>query len=232
MSDFEIDFENEVGRHELQPATTAKVEKWRAEHPKDLKGMSDEEAAFYLGDLVRKGRFKTNRATSAMLEKSVRALVECKETPFHKVALTVANTIGGWRDETPVFIWHRVAERLRLMFERKAYEFPWRGPKKLVDWPHPAAQNIGELEIFLIPDKDGKPVLSLQPHDFQDALYLYAARMIAIGTTFQICEQCKIPFLSGGTRGNNRRGDARFCSDECRYSYHNEVRRKARKSKL
>ena len=69
-----------------------------------------------------------------MLEKSVRALVECKETPFHKVALTVANTIGGWRgDRHPMSPWRHVTERLRLMFEGKARvtdQKNWRGPMK------------------------------------------------------------------------------------------------------
>jgi hypothetical protein len=171
-----------------------------------------------------------------MLEKSVRALVECKETPFHKVALIVANTIGGWTgDRHTINVWREVALRLRLMFEGKARisdPTNWRGPLKIVDWSHPSAPSVGELGIFLVPNKEGKPVLSLQPHDFQDALILYGARMITTGTIFQVCEQCKIPFLSGGTRGTNRRGDSRFCSDECRYSYHNEVRRKSRKSKL
>jgi hypothetical protein len=85
MSDFEIDFENEVGRHEIEPATAAEVAKWRARHPKDLQGMSDAEASLYLGYLVRKGRFKTVRPTFEMLEQSVRALVECKKLHFTRL---------------------------------------------------------------------------------------------------------------------------------------------------
>ena len=229
MSEFQIDFENEVGRYEIEPATAAKVEKWRAEYPKQSQGMSDLEVSLHLAQLVRKGPFKTVRPTSEMLEKSIRALVECKKTPFHKVALTVANTIGFWRgDKNPIHIWRSMATKLQLMFAGKDYVYERdqsKHRKKEVQWPHPAAQHIGELEIFLVPDKDGKPVLALRPQDFQDALILYAARMIATGTTFQICEHCKSPFLSGGARGK-KRGDSRFCSDECRYGFHNAKRRK------
>ena len=229
MSDFQIDFENEVGRHEIEPATAAKVEKWRAEYPKRSRGMSDLEVSFYLAELVRKGPFKKVRLTSEMLEKSVRALVECKKTPFHKVALTVANTIGFWSFERNyIGIWRDLALQLQLMFAGKDYiheTSDWSKPKKEVQWPHPATQHVGKLGIFLVPDKDGRPVLALRPHDFQGALKLYAARMIATGTTFQICEHCKTPFLNGGARGK-KRGDSRFCSDECRYGFHNAKRRK------
>jgi hypothetical protein len=225
MSDFEIDFENEVGRYEIEPATSAEVEKWRAMHPKDLEGMSDSEASLDLAYLVRKGRFKTMRPTSAMLEKSVRALVECKKTPFHKVALTVANTIGFWGgDKHQIGIWQSLAMRLQLMFAGKGYVHV-----KQVQWPHPAAQYVGDLGVFLVPNRDGRPVLALRPHDFQDALILCAARMIATGTKFRICEYCNSPFLAGGAgRGRKKRGDARFCSAEHRWSHHNKVRREAR----
>lgn len=263
MSKFEIDFESQVGRHELEPASDSYIKQWRARHPGDLGGMSDSVAALHLANLVPKGRFKTVRLTSEMLEKSVRALVECKKTPFHKVALTVANTVGGWSgDKHPIGMWRSVAATLRLMFEGKAYtyapsgmmkttetqdgeihtheDFDWVHDEKTDDWyprqvevrwPHPAAQNVGELGICLIPGQDGGPVLALRPYDIQGALVLYGARMLATGTNFQTCQHCHTPFLSGA--GGKRRGDARFCSDECRYGFHNATRRKsARKAKL
>jgi hypothetical protein len=235
MSDFEIDFENEVGRYEIEPATAAEVARRRAQDPKDMQGMSDEAAAFYCGDLVRKGDFRTIRISSEKLEKSVRVLVECKQTPFHKVALAVANTIGYWDgDRNPVRKWRQMADKLRMMFEGKAYDWSERSrPAKQVEWPHPAAQHIGDLGIFLVPHKDGKPVLALRPHDFQDALILCAARTIATGTTLGTCLHCQTLFLRGGEKRSKRRGDARFCSDPCKWGYHNEVRRKAaRKRKL
>jgi hypothetical protein len=82
--------------------------------------------------------------------------------------------------------------------------------------------------IFLDRDRAGKLKLALKPEDLSNALILYAARMATTGTTFNTCEHCKAPFLSGGAGRNKKRGDARFCSNECRWSHHNEMRRKAK----
>ena len=185
------------------------------------------------------------------MEKAVRALVECKQTPFHKVALTAARAIGTmmtsgeeiddegaeksaeisrrhgvdsdirWDD---VSLWYAVAYHLRLIFEDKACV-----DDEEYTWPQPEAQYKGDLNIYLVPDEDNKPVLALRPSDLNQALILYAARMHANGTNFGICKNCKTPFLAGGTRGRNKkRCDSRFRSDECRYKFHNEARRKAR----
>jgi len=117
------------------------------------------------------------------------------------------------------------------MFEGRAlgWDKEYKSANTEYKWPAPETQNVGELGIFLVPDKNNKPVFAMRPHDLREALVLCAARMIATGTTFNICENCKAPFLSGGGRSRNKkRGDARFCSDECRWKYHNESRRKAR----
>jgi hypothetical protein len=84
--------------------------------------------------------------------------------------------------------------------------------------------------VYLIPDKEGGRKLAIRPNNLFEALPLYAAHMIATGTTFHTCEHCKAPFLGGGAgRGRNRkRADARFCSDACRWGYHNASRRKIR----
>jgi hypothetical protein len=115
--------------------------------------------------------------------------------------------------------WHNLARSLRNMFER-----PLPPTDDALMWPLPHSH----LGIHLIPGKDNNPVLTLRPDNLKNALTLYAARMITTGTTFNICENCKILFLSGGVRGRNKRGDARFCSSECRWKHHNESRRKAR----
>jgi hypothetical protein len=54
--------------------------------------------------------------------------------------------------------------------------------------------------------------------------------MIARGTISQVCEHCGNTFLSGGAgRGKEKkRSGSRFCSDECRWQHHNEMRRKAK----
>jgi hypothetical protein len=162
------------------------------------------------------------------MELAVKALVEAKRTPFHIVALNVVRTLGamlplGFPRGDPIAAWRSAAMRLQMMFEGRDIVLG-----KEYKWPEPQAQWKGDIGIYLIPDKDKRPVLALRPTDLQSALILYAARMIATGTTFNICEHCKTPFLSGGTRFRTKRGDARFCSSECRWKWHNESRRKAR----
>src|SRR5262249_30101381 len=151
----------------------------------------------------------------------------------HIVALKVVSALGpmfpGFPDGDPVAAWRAHAERLQMMFEGRAFHWDYDAPKNIrprpqkeYKWPHPYTQQVGELGIYLVPDKNNKRVLALRPDELQAALVLYAARMIATGTTFNICEHCKTPFLSGGTRFRTKRGDARFCSSECRWKWHNE----------
>jgi hypothetical protein len=54
--------------------------------------------------------------------------------------------------------------------------------------------------------------------------------MVARGTTARTCDNCGTPFPEGGERSGrtNKRVGARFCSDKCRYDFHNEVNRKKR----
>jgi hypothetical protein len=118
-------------------------------------------------------------------------------------------------------VWSQWAQRIQLMFA---------GP------PSNRAIEVGVCSVFVYLDYrvDGSPSMSVQPGFAGDAVIYHAAQMIARGTASQVCEHCGTTFLSGGAgRGKEKkRGDSRFCSDECRYNYHNEKRRKARKSKL
>ena len=91
---------------------------------------------------------------------------------------------------------------------------------------------VGPLSVFLS-NRNGQPIsMYMRPSDTHDALLYVAAGMIARGTTVQTCDKCGKPFLEGGERDrrNKKRAGARFCSDRCRWEFHNEVRRK--KSKL
>jgi len=223
------EFEKRERRWAAEEAAKDPREHW-------LYGVPESELPLYLGSIVAIGEEKNHRPKAQTMELAVKALVECKETPFYAVALKVARAVGavygadvfrppgGERVGEPVSVWSSLAIELRHMFEGRlvsAFGKEYR-------WPDPAAQDKGELKFLLVPDKNNKPVLALRPHDIRDALKLYAARMIATGTTFNICENCKAPFLSGGTRFHNKRGDARFCSNDCRWKWHNEARRKAR----
>jgi hypothetical protein len=233
MSEFEIDFEWPMAaKYELHLATAEEIADLRARHPH----ISEADAPDHVNKIVPVGPFKDRRPKDAAMELAVRALVECEQTPFEKVALTVARAVGthvclpGMDDAIGWF--RRDARVLRLMFEGRGFSREQReggwGPLKEYKWPAPETQQVGQLGVFLVPNKDNKPLLALRPESLQDALVLYGARMIATGTTFNICENCKAPFLSGGTRFRNKRGDARFCSNDCRWKWHNEARRTAR----
>jgi hypothetical protein len=241
VADLQIDFENEVGKCEFRPAPVKEVEDWRKRRPEETQGKSDDQLANDLGRIVLVGKARKIRPTSKAMQEAVKLLIERERIPlpFHEVALKIAQAIGLFApDHDRLWNWENMSTRLRMISEGRAYvrdEKNRYGRKKAVQWPHPAAQLVGEIGVFLVPNAEGKPVLSLKPDSPNDALVLYAAHMRANGTTFQLCEHCNIPFLSGGEGrgGGKRRGDARFCSDECRYSYHNEMRRKtARKTKL
>jgi hypothetical protein len=231
---FEIDFEWPMAaKYELHLATAQEIAELRAKNPQ----ISEADAPDHANKIIPVGPFKDRRPKDAVMELAVRALVECKQTSFEKVALTVARAVGthvcvaGMGDYIGFYRYD--AHLLRLMFEGRGFsrelrEGFRRGPIKEYKWPAPETQQVGQLGVFLVPNKDNKPLLALRPQSLHDALALYAARMIATGTTFNICGNCKAPFLSGGHRGRNKRGDSKFCSSECRWKWHNETRRKAR----
>jgi hypothetical protein len=255
MSEFEIDFEWQVAdRYELRPATIKKVRgrialnvaiemvkrRWAAERATKealehwTYGIPESELPLYLGDVAVAGKLTQYRIKSEKLEKAVELLVagldKGRKTPFYTIALKVSQAIGAqfWNKGDSVEEWHSIAKRLRFLLEGRRWR-GWPNPEtQQVRWPAPETQTVGELAILLVPDKQNKPVLALRPDSLHSALVFTAARMKATGTTFNICEHCKSPFLSGGVRFRTKRGDAKFCSDECRWRWHNESRRKVR----
>jgi hypothetical protein len=72
--------------------------------------------------------------------------------------------------------------------------------------------------------------LHIRPSSTRAALIYHAAQMVAQGTSSRTCIKCGKPFLEGGERDprNKKRAGSRFCSDKCRYEFHNEARRKAK----
>jgi hypothetical protein len=222
MGDFTIDFEWPIAKYELRPPD--EDENWRVSDS-DLRDIPKDQWPLYRSRIVPISKGTEHRPKAQAMELAVKALVECKQTPFQTVVLKVARTVGNlFPDEHGCDLarWYRLAKELRWMFEGR--DRVWQKYK----WPEPETWYKGQIDILLIPDANNKPMLSLQPRRLHQALTLYAARMIATGTTFNICENCKTPFLSGGSGRNKKRGDARFCSDTCRWKYHNESRRKAR----
>ena len=232
MSEFEIDFEwPRAPKYELRLATTEEARWLQTDSQSPWRGVPEAEWPLHYAQIVAVGEPKDHRPKAEAMELAVKALVECKETPFDIVALKVVRALGavlppagsGFLQGDPLIAWRSVAMHLQMMFEGRDIVLG-----KEYKWPEPQAQWKGDIGIYLVPDKNKRPVLALRPTDLQSALRLYAARMIATGTTFNICGHCKTPFLSGGTRFRTKRGDARFCSSECRWKWHNVSRRKAR----
>jgi hypothetical protein len=86
-------------------------------------------------------------------------------------------------------------------------------------------QSVGHLDVLVSPNS-----LQIRPSSTYTALIYCAAEMVARGTTVRKCDNCGTPFPEGGERAsrNKKRAGARFCSDKCRYDFHNEVHRKKR----
>jgi hypothetical protein len=74
---------------------------------------------------------------------------------------------------------------------------------------------------------NGRVRLKVSPACLLDALWLQFAQAQSKGVAFRQCEnrKCRKPFIAGVA--GNRRGDARFCSDECRIR-HNSLERSRR----
>jgi hypothetical protein len=83
------------------------------------------------------------------------------------------------------------------------------------------------VDVYLTRQRDGSRSMVVRPSFTREALKYHAAQMIARGAVSRACEHCGTLFLTG-KGGGEKRGGARFCSDKCRYSYHNEANRKLR----
>jgi len=69
------------------------------------------------------------------------------------------------------------------------------------------------LNVMIITDDEQRLRLKVSPKCLLDALWLQLAQASS-SATFRECRNCREPFVAGPK--GNRRGDAKFCSDECR----------------
>jgi hypothetical protein len=161
---------------------------------------------------------------------------------FEKIVLAISRQLGMLRDvgaaildegtalskdhidHEPVEHWIRLADHIKRMFLSRDQHRISQDKQE---------RSVGMLGIYLS-FKSGAASMLLRPNDTMSALIYCAAQMIAKGMSLHNCKHCGTPFLGGGeVNGRKKRGDARFCTDKCRSSYHNELRRKAaRKAKL
>lgn len=159
----------------------------------------------------------------AALEKVVlaisRQLGRLREYPPEKVSPSQAPSGESFKD------WIDLADLIQSMF--KGQEDRHRLNQDL-------ERSFGRLTIYLS-FKSGIASMQLRPESTRAALIYCAAQRVAKGASLQACKHCGSPFVSGGEPGpsKKKRGGAQFCSNKCRSSYHNELRRKtARKAKL
>jgi hypothetical protein len=80
------------------------------------------------------------------------------------------------------------------------------------------------LNVMIVTDDEGRLRLKVSPKCLLDALWLQLAQASG-SATFRECRNCGDPFVAGVE--GNRRGDAKFCSDQCRVK-HNSLQRSRR----
>jgi hypothetical protein len=167
-------------------------------------------------------------ASNPAYKAAAREPIELDAEEFSKLernVLKIARAIGmlhsdmapldGWNES--LLEWIKLAHWIQSIFKIEKTVPAELGP-----------QSVGTLQILLSPGS-----LQIRPAVTYDALVYRAAQMVAHGTTARTCDKCGKPFLEGGERANDnrKRSGSRFCSDKCRYEYHNEARRKDKATK-
>jgi hypothetical protein len=195
----------------VQLLLQTKMPKWRAA---SIKRYVKLEKRFGVGEAA---------ASNPAYKAAAREPIELDAEEFIRLkrnVLQIARAIGmlhtdippadGWYES--LLEWIKLADWIQSIFriEKSSAKF---GP-----------QYVGTLDVLLAPGS-----LQIRPQSTYGALIYRAAEMVAHGTTARTCDKCGKPFLEGGERanGNRKRSGSRFCSDKCRYEYHNEARRKA-----
>lgn len=115
--------------------------------------------------------------------------------------------------------WHFLIEDLRAL----------RARFQLGTWELGKDQLVVErMSAALVSDPlTGAPRLTFRPHSLRGAIQLQLAHKLARGAQLKACVQCGANFEAGI---NGKRGDAKFCSDACRYIFNNK-KKQARRAK-
>ena len=113
----------------------------------------------------------------------------------------------------PLDLWQDLIDDLIAL--HKAFEKgQWRLSASKLD--------VANIRAALIPDPLTRaPRLAFRPTSLQGAIQLQMAHRVARGAMLKTCRQCGAYFEAGI---NGKRGDAKFCSEPCRYSYNNKRR--------
>jgi len=81
---------------------------------------------------------------------------------------------------------------------------------------HIVAMPLNPLNVSIITDDKRRMRIKVSPKCLLDALWLQLAQASG-SASFRECWNCREPFVAGPK--GNRRGDAKFCSDECRIEF-------------
>jgi hypothetical protein len=90
------------------------------------------------------------------------------------------------------------------------------------------AMSLNKLNAKIVADHNGMR-LKVSPTCLVDALWLQLAQAKSGPANFRECLQCHKLFMAGG--GEERRADAKFCTDKCRIEYHSLARTRRKRSR-
>jgi hypothetical protein len=82
--------------------------------------------------------------------------------------------------------------------------------------------GIGTSAALFLRFGDPNPSLVLRPETLLDAMRIQMAQFFTAGNELADCAECGKAFAIG--IGVRKRADSRFCSDACRFRYHNKRR--------
>lgn len=84
-------------------------------------------------------------------------------------------------------------------------------------------QEVTMVGVDLVCHGSGRPTLVLRPQTLLDAMLVQLAQIAGTGGALRECQQCSTYFETGA---DNKRSDAKFCSDRCRGRFNYERRAK------
>jgi hypothetical protein len=91
-------------------------------------------------------------------------------------------------------------------------------------WRFASTIVASKIDVTLLPlRRTGGFRLAMIPSSLQSALFLQCAHSLAAGKAIRTCHACGTWFEAGGS--GNRRADAKFCSDKCRFDFNNKPKR-------
>ena len=150
------------------------------------------------------------------IRKSFRSLFGAKYEPVGEVCDGLG--VGYCEDESGSFTdWLLHIQRVRRLVEN------WDRATASTEDHRPYWKDLRSpwLHIELV-ERGGQPGIAFVPDSLLSAIDLQFYQAISGMTEIKACEHCGTWFERGP--GRDRRGKSRFCSDSCRFKFHNARR--------